>query len=330
MNWYQFKPADTLLFKGAEPMNMGEHHQASSIFPPPTSTLIGALRTAVLIQNEISFTDFHHHKEPEMITKAIGSANQDAPFSITGPLFCYQNEFFIPAPFNWYTKEKKEDKQKEDEKKNVNMKILKSKPLSTPLIQGSSEQLYWVDQASDQLKTVGGRWMNITLLNQDKAFIIADLKKCTQEQLRSAIIDTNLFYTTESRTGIKLKKNREVEEGHIYEFHHIRLIPEVSILFGVDQTLPINPTGALTLGAERRFGHYQKIQLPDFQSSGKNFLALNSVLGTPEANDAVVATGKIKYLGGWDLKKGFHKPMKGYFPAGTVFNQKLDHTMIPI
>ena len=49
-----------------------------------------------------------------------------------------------------------------------------------------------------------------------------------------------------------------------------------------------------------------------------------------ETNDAAVATGKIQYLGGWDMKKGFHKPMKGYFPAGSVFNKKLNDNFIEL
>jgi CRISPR-associated protein Cmr3 len=57
-------------------------------------------------------------------------------------------------------------------------------------------------------------------------------------------------------------------------------------------------------------------------------LSLSIIEGTDEANHAVVATGKIQYLGGWDLHKGFHKPMRGFFPAGTVYNKKLNNNFV--
>ena len=58
MEWYKFFPVDTLYFKGADPMVMGENHTASYIFPPPAHTISGALRTAVLLQNGVSIKDY--------------------------------------------------------------------------------------------------------------------------------------------------------------------------------------------------------------------------------------------------------------------------------
>ena len=71
-NWYQFTPVDTLYFKGAEPMNLGENHTASHVFPPPAHTLSGALRTAVLVQNKISFDNYGNGRAPAEIYEAIG------------------------------------------------------------------------------------------------------------------------------------------------------------------------------------------------------------------------------------------------------------------
>ena len=62
MDWYKFNPVDTLFFRGAEPMIMGENHTVSHVFPPPAHTLSGALRTAVLIQNGISLNPMEMEK----------------------------------------------------------------------------------------------------------------------------------------------------------------------------------------------------------------------------------------------------------------------------
>jgi CRISPR-associated protein Cmr3 len=46
--------------------------------------------------------------------------------------------------------------------------------------------------------------------------------------------------------------------------------------------------------------------------------------------DKLISTGKILYTGGWDLKKGFHKPMSPFYPAGTVFSENINNTLIKI
>ena len=67
-----------------------------------------------------------------------------------------------------------------------------------------------------------------------------------------------------------------------------------------------------------------------FSDDGNHYLSLSILEGNEEANASVVATGRILYFGGWDLKTGFHKPMKGFFPAGTVFNKKINNNCIAI
>jgi CRISPR-associated protein Cmr3 len=90
--------------------------------------------------------------------------------------------------------------------------------------------------------------------------------------------------------------------------------------------------GVLKIGAEQRFGWYKKMSNPqlDFEENGDMFLSLSVFEKNEMANESIIATGKILYFGGWDLHKGFHKPMKGFFPAGTVFNQKLHQNFITI
>jgi len=87
MEWYAFCPSGTLLCKGAEPMEMGEDHHASHIFPPTPQTIVGALRTATLVQNGISFVDYYKSNAPTHILSTIGEAVNPDPFQVIGPLF---------------------------------------------------------------------------------------------------------------------------------------------------------------------------------------------------------------------------------------------------
>jgi len=309
MEWYAFYPAGTLLFKGAEPMEMGSDHHSSDIFPPPGQTVVGALRTAVLEQNNISYRDdSNKNVSPEILT-AIGEAENREPFTLIGPLFSMNQHIFIPAPFIWFY-----DKA---EKKNRKVRVFRALPKKSRLIKNGEEELFWVAAEGNEMVSMGGRWI-----------YLEDLFS-TDEKIN--VFDVDHFFTTEPRTGIALNRNRSIREGHLYTFNHVRLKPEVTLTFGVDVNLPIADKGVLKIGAEQRFGHYEKIEKPNFPSVQSDlFLSLGLVNGSQRANQTVIATGKIQYIGGWDLKKGFHKPMQGYFPAGSVFSENTNNNFVQI
>lgn len=309
MNWYSFEPADTLFFRGAEPMNLGENHTATANFPPPVRTLEGALRTAILKQNKIPIDHYYENNIDAKLLNIIGPADKKAGFSVIGPLFELDKTIYVPAPYSWFFDKKKEEK--------VKVKIYKNCLIDTGLIKTSLTNFYWAKGETGELETLGGKWISLyDLFSQNN--IVS--KK-----------DTNDFYSVEQRTGIALDRNRTVRESHLYSFSHARLNKNVKLIFGVDKKLPISDNGVLNLGAEQRFGLYSKIANIDFNKAGSGlFMSVSQTAGTKQANESVVATGKIQYLGGWDIKKGFHKPMAGFFPPGSVFNKKLNDNFIGI
>ena len=321
-DWYSFKPMDTLFFRGAEPMAIGEDHSASFIFPPSTQTISGALRTTVLIQNGISFKDYDKDNfNNEKIIEAIGKYNEESPFVVKGPLFLKNNKLCIPAPYNWYIE--KENKKLIDESAENNdikrFKIIKSSKLKTDSIKTKTGNIYWAKPEKEELVSLGGYWI-----------FLEDLYLESDEKY---ILSLEHFVSFEYRTGIALQKNRVVREGHIYAFNHARLHNDVDIVFGIDKELPIEDEGVLKLGAEQRFGRYKRLsgnKAITFKDKGDKFLTLSVVPKSDVANQNVMATGKILYIGGWDLAKGFHKPMRGYFPAGSVFSKKINENCIAI
>lgn len=309
MNWYKFMPVDTLFFKGASPMNLGENHTAFHIFPPPAHTIAGAVRTAVLKQNQISFDDYGKGRAPAEIYDAIGSAGEKAPFDLIGPLFMLDGLVYIPAPYSWFM-------QKDSHSGKVN--LIKGKPLYSRLLKSESSEFLWAKDEKGELVSIGGMWIPQNDLYSSDMTI--EIRTC------------EYFFENEPRTGIALKRNRRVREGHLYSFNHVRLKKNVGLVFGTDKDLPLEDKGVLKLGGEQRIGWYQKLDraVVDFTEKGEQFLALSIVEGNDNTNSAVVATGKILYFGGWDLKKGFHKPMRGFFPAGSVFNKKINDNCIAI
>jgi CRISPR-associated protein Cmr3 len=309
MAWYAFYPSGTLFFKGAEPMEKGSDHHASHIFPPPAQTIVGALRTTALVQNGITYKNYYKSIAPPEILDAIGEAGNPEPFQVIGPLFRIAEKIFVPAPFCWFI-----DKA---QKKNERVRVVKAQSTKSHLIKGKDEILLWVKGGRGDMISMGGSWIRLEDLSS------------TDEKIE--IFGADHFYATEPRTGIALNRNRSVREGHLYTFNHLRLKPETTLVFGIDVNLPIADNGFLKLGAEQRFGHYEKIKEPVFPPAKSGcFLSLGLVKGSQSTNQSVIATGKIQYLGGWDLKKGFHKPMQGYFPAGSAFSKNIHPNFVEI
>ena len=290
-------------------MNIGENHTATANFPPPARTLEGALRTTILKQNKISIDKYYDNSIDGGLLGIIGPADKKAGFSIIGPLFRLNDTLFVPAPYSWFFD--KDDGEKEK------VTIYKSHLINSRLIKTSLKNLFWVKGKKGELETLGGKWVSISDLFAQSNSVI---KK-----------EINAFYAVEQRTGIALDSNRSVRAHHLYSFSHARLNKNVNIIFGVDKDLPISDNGILNLGAEQRFGLYSRIPDINFNMGNSGlFMSISQTAGTEQANELVVATGKIQYQGGWDMKKGFHKPMTGFFPPGSVFNDKLNDNFMHI
>jgi CRISPR-associated protein Cmr3 len=329
MQWFEFLPADTLYFRGAEPMNMGESHTASSLFPPPPGTLSGALRTAVLIQNGIPFHRFHQNdfgtqKGESTILKSIGQAGTDfteTPFQILGPLFRVHHTTFFPVPLCWFAEKEELTKVRHEKDVGIDnipeLPVVLAKELNSSLIH-SSQKLFWAK--GKELQPMTDYW---TPLEEGPR----------KETNRLKVLHLSSFFDHEIRTGVALSSSngRTARKGHLYSFKHSRLKPGVTLLFGSSLKLPLDEQGTLSLGAEKRFGRYQICSAPVFPE-GKTglFASLGYIPGNPESNENLVLTGKLRSTGGWDLKKKFHKPMRTYYPAGTLFKHNFNKNIIAI
>lgn len=305
MNWYEFKPTDTLFFKDASPMNKGEDHSAPSLFPPAAATIIGALRSAVLNQKGIAYKDYYAGKIDTAVLNAIGKAGEEAPFSLAGPLLKKDESLFVPTPYTWFV-----DKDKE------RSPVYVASFQSSPLIVMEKKKMLWVKGENAELENIGGRWVAIDKLNNPS---LNDIKS------------SSCFYCDEIRTGIAMDVSRKVHEGHLYSFTHVRLQEDVSLVFGTSTALPLNKQGVLSLGGEKRFGAYREINIPKIPKERDGFfMTLTAVEAEESVQAALVAGGKLIYRGGWDLYKKFHKPMKTYYPAGSVFDKKISDNCIKI
>jgi len=315
MIWYKIKPVDTLFFRGGETMNMGIDHGASSLFPPPISVLYGALRTTILKQNEISFEEYYTGRIPNDLLMLVGKPEDAKPgFSLIGPIFAKNDDFFIPAPYMWY----KEKSRESEEKMDQHIKVYVSRSIDYEGIKGN-KPIRWVKTGEGDPESLGGKWMKVSDLYS------------TSHTENIPIFSSSDFYMHETHTGIARDKAGRVRKGHLYSFDHIRLVDDVALLIGIDTRLPIESSGIIFIGAEKRFASYKEVDGPEFRDTATGlYLSLSPIEAHAETNNTVVATGKIQYVGGWDLRIGFHKPMKGYFPAGSVFSRAVSEQCIEL
>jgi len=344
MRWYIIEPIDTLFFKTAEPMEIGESHDAKFIFPPTSQTIIGAFRTLALVQNNISYNDYYNRNiKPEILEK-IGTYDNSSPFEIIGPFFKSENRYFIPAPYCWYKYEEKVKKEEETKKDNDKryFKIIFPNLINKNdfnFIKMQSEKLLWINKSNAE--SIGGKYFilvdDFININEKSMKNNKDKELLDKENFKVEAKFKNDFYEVEKRTGIALETNsRRARESHIYFFPHIRLKKNVQIVVGINCDLPIDPKGIIEIGAEKRKAYYEEIN--DFlnlwkklnEIKSEHYMALSNIEGGENANDFLISTGKIQYTGGWDLKKNFHKPLKGYYTQGSIFSKKIDSSCIPI
>lgn len=313
-NLYSFEPMDTLFFKGAEPMDMGESHSSNLVFPPAIQTLEGAIRTKLYNMDKEKYADL------------IKVGEEKPGFNLLGPFFIKESKLYLPTPYSWFA-------EKESLKENKKIKIIKSKEETTKLIKGNSDKLVWSKCEKGELESLGGTWISVEDFNKismDESNKIS-IENGKDEAEGYQILKADDLYTKEVRTGIALNKDRSVREGHIYSFTHIRLLKGVNLACAIDVDLPFDDKIILTLGAEKRFGKFKRLnQEFTIKDSGNFYMNLSIVESDIVQKNCLVSTGKPLSIGGWDLHKKFHKPMKTYYPAGSVFNKKINENFISL
>jgi CRISPR-associated protein Cmr3 len=319
MKWYEYVPSDTLFLRGSEPMESGTSFETTQVFPPSVSVIAGAVRTAVLAQQQVSIGQY---KQGNSIWEKIGKFGEKAPFKILGPLLKNRDSLFAPAPFTWFTENKFTDSL---------ISVKDSKALDKDIkkrlgVKSSSPRIGWTKHHKE-VKSVGGSWVDLhEMLKGSKNY------ENGRTIFLSGDSDTRLF-SLEERTGIAMDSTRNVVEGRIYTARHIRLKPDVSLVWGIDNSCGLASQGVLSLGGEQRFGQYREMDemedMLQFPETENSYLALSPVRVTKETSQALIASGKIIYRGGWDLAKQFHKDMVGFYPAGAVFTDNVDDLCVP-
>lgn len=315
--WYKYKPVDTILIRGAEE----DKTSLLSIFPPPFQTIIGAIRTAYLLQkltDEKVIKDYIDGKLDKSFYDDIGKPSEDPPFEIIGPIFEKNNEIYIPVPYIWFM-----DNFEEEDVINIpKNKLLKGTLIDNNLPIASSTLIkIWPKKAKGFVESIGGNWIKLS------DFININNNNEIEDDIK--IYKPSYFYCKEPRIGVALYDDRTVRESQLYSYAHFRLKECVSLVFGITKDIKLGDKGIMKIGAEQRFGLYEKINNISLPEDNSSYYMCLSYIPCEKVKDNLIATDKVVYIGGWDLAKGFHKPLKPHYPPGSVFKEKISNS-IPV
>ena len=316
--WYEVTPLDTLFFRGSEPMEAGQL-TADALFLLLVTVIQGAVRTAVLKQEGVSFQDYNAGREPSFVRERIGQSGTEAPFQVIGILFRKGGRIYAPAPAAWFVD-------------------LPNKPIAGRDVVGTQVRLpKWelpyseleivlsspkppVVTAENEAFSLAGSWVDATLLAEKAPVFKSD-----------DVLMTSELFQLENRVGIAMNEKRKVEQGALYSSGHIRLREDMTMLVGLSKDLGLQKQGRLQLGGEQRVCSYQLCASPSFPSNGSNrYCALSPVQGDQEAVDSVLCSQKPVVLAGWDMDKGFHKPSQTWLQAGSVFSKNIKNVCIAL
>lgn len=315
--WYEIRPTDTLFLRGAEPLEAGQPSR-EALFPPPASVLIGAVRTALLRQRGIAFTDYKAGQCPQEILERIGPCGQPAPFRVTAILLIRADEVYAPCPASWFV-----------DKDGAREHFVGSAILRATALSAAASTLQACSSAGTDLpmvlakdaKSLAGNWVKLKCL-QGRYQTIAE----------GDVLPAGDFYDLEARTGIAIDHKRKVQEGKIYSATHIRLREGVCLLAGLNQDPGLSENGLLYLGGEQRVCGYARVTVPALptQKDATLYMSLAPVELGSELLPHVFAASRPVMLAGWDLARGFHKATTTWLPAGSVFTTKINACCIPL
>ncbi len=354
MKHFIFSQIDSWFFRESRSMDGAGSTALASVFPPPSKTLLGAIRRQIgdkyHQENGTSWQTFEDNQELQSI---IGYGNDYAGIKAQGA-WLYQSaqkELYFPCPMNL---------QQQGEDKTIFF-TLSTKPVHCDLGKVRLPQLIRDKDPKQSQVPIEEVYLSMT------AF--ADVLNAQAPSINSLITENSIF-TKDPRLGIERNnQKRKTEDGKLYQTNHIRLAKNWQIYLGLsgidEQYLPNDKI--LRLGGEARMTAltqlllddapslpkkptlkadtrqlviYLATPLPDFERDNntpilpnKSFIRndneqFTSWIGDIKGKDGelikdikVISAmiGKPTRVGGWDMANHKSLPVRSFIPAGSCW-----------
>ena len=236
-----FYPLDSWSFTRPKPMGAPADIGPETLFPPPHSTLIGALRHLIGDLMAVNWEAFNEGNQP-VVKAIIGEGEGD-----TGQLkFSYPQIFLADStpthteqsntePTQRTENSKLKDKTKTEllfpvpqflvtcdaEGNAKSRQSVKSLSRLAPLTEPVHTDLgvVYLPGHSKATQAIQQHWLKASAIG-----LLADTQNYTQSQLKQAFIPLDSLVTVENRTGIAVSQSsRNVDADQFYQSKHLRL-----------------------------------------------------------------------------------------------------------
>lgn len=228
----QFEPVDSWFFRESRPHGSVGANVLNSVFPPPTRTLIGAIR------NHIGTCYFANHPQSSWddlnkitpLKAVVGNAKELGSLQPRGVFLQEQQDgqttYFLPAPTNICSKTEGDKTQ------------YLAFELTSSLYETDIGKIYLVtlpEKTAQIDNTRGFKPLENTWISTRvwEAILNADIASLSQQQANIRTIKD--FISSEYRLGIELiSTQRSIKEGQLYQTNHCRLKPNISVIMPIE------------------------------------------------------------------------------------------------
>lgn len=340
MTGFQLLPDDVLFFRDGKPSTRGTDHYLRSLFPPYPSTLYGALRTRRLADAGVDLAGLGPRTWPKHLAGELGEWGGFGSLALRGPWLVRDGEPVLPAPLDLGLLLQPSGSE------------IASVVRFLPDLQAEHRWPHPLARMVSAVRTANGwrRWISPTPGVEPSSAAGWYLKPAGLQAWRDGgcpepehFIRASDLWTVEARTGVGLQSAKRMgENGLLYTFGFIRLLPGVTLGFEVDGSV-LEAGGRVRLGGEGRTAVLESG--PGFPESGPvpagdlvvlSYVSpavsgggayppgfseshLEGTLGGRRLRLVAAAVPGFLPIGGWDLARGEAKPLRRAIPPGSVY-----------
>lgn len=323
------EPSDVLLFRDGRPFAAGEDHRAVSLFPPMPLTMQGVIRSKVLADKGIDYVAYAQGKVP---VSEIGYGDDYGQLLLRGPFVAREvngqvvRYFTLPA-----------DVVTGQCSHPVVLAPLPSvhaqdeSPFDSNPPVGTTSRLPLWQRTTAHLETIENGWLGELELQRyldGQPFALTLGGEVLERESRFHVgIDSRVKRPHQGDTG-----------GHLFQVEFVRLRPGVGLWVEV-KGVGLPNEGMLQIGGEAKAALYHEVNAtPSLTAGGtaqgrfKLYFATPAYFASgwqPDDWGRFIAGGSVRLvaaavprpqpIGGFDMARRQHKPMRRFVPAGSVF-----------
>lgn len=317
MQWVFIQALDVWMFRDSKPFSAGQNFYARSLFPPQPGTMQGVIRSHYLEQMGV---DLNAYARGQVTDLPIGTPSSLGALRIVGPFVARRQNGsltrYLPLPLDVMGGELLSPAARFDYATNAPFTDWRPLvPDVKPELKKETGEETWLDEAAFA------------------AYLAGDMRRVQPKPAQD-------LYQREERTGLGMDHRRRAHaQGLFYRAEFVRPREGVGLLVGLSVNVFAGAAGMLSIGGEGRAGMYEVLQgyAPPPQATAAGRVKI--VLLTPawfrggwqpasgdwspwlgaSARLVSLALGKPLALSGWDLARGWPKPLRHFVPAGSVF-----------